>query len=174
MAADGLVEAHTSHTGKKKRTVYSITEEGTNTLRDWLGTPVSPFGMDFEAMIRLFVATLGSTEQLVATLQQVRSDTRDLLRFAGEVKKEFLEGRTAFQDQIYIRALAVDFFISLFNTVESWTERTLTEVLKWEGTSIEDRNRRGLGIFKGLPVQVPEQQSTKTPIPPSTLTRPRR
>lgn len=174
LAADGLVEAHASHTGKRRRTVYSITEEGTDTLRTWLGTPVSPFAMDFEAMIRLFIAPLGRTGQLVATLEQVRADAQDMLRFGGEVKKEFLEGRSALQDQVYIRALAVDFFISLLNTVESWTERTLTEVAGWEGTSLEDRNRRGLEIFAGLPVQVPEQQSIETPIPPSTQIRSRR
>src|SRR6266511_444765 len=56
------------------RTVYSITEPGRQTLREWLDTPVSPFAMDFEAMIRLFIAPLGTKEQLVATLQQVRDD----------------------------------------------------------------------------------------------------
>ena len=51
-----------------------------------------------------------------------------MLEFGSEVKQEFLSGRGALQDQAYIRALAVDFFISLLNTVEAWTDRTLHEV----------------------------------------------
>src|SRR6266540_2152612 len=49
--------------------------------REWLDTPVSPFAMDFEAMIRLFIAPLGTKEQLIATLQQVRDDAQEMLAF---------------------------------------------------------------------------------------------
>ena len=55
-----------------------------------------------------------------------------MLRFAGEVKQEFLDGITVTQDQAYISALAVDFFISLLNTVEAWAERTLAEIETWD------------------------------------------
>jgi hypothetical protein len=76
----------------------------------------SPFAMDFEAMIRLFIAPLGTKEQIVTTLNQVRDDVREMLRFGGEVKQEFLEGNAVTQDQVYIRALAVDFFSSASST----------------------------------------------------------
>ena len=69
--------------GKRPRTVYSITDAGREVLREWLGTPVSPFAMDFEAMIRLFIAPLGTKEQIIATLQQVRSDAEEMLAFSG-------------------------------------------------------------------------------------------
>ena len=174
LAKDRLAEGRIEHTGKRKRTVYSITDKGIETLREWLETPVSPFTMDFEAMIRLFIAPLGTTEQLVHTLEQVRLDAHEMLRFGGEVKREFLEGRGALQDQAYIRALAVDFFISLLNTVDGWVERTLLEVEGWEGKSLEDRNRRGLEIFAKLPVRAPDALSDRTPVAPSTQQRPRR
>src|SRR5262245_28558594 len=105
LAAMRLVTAEREYVGKRPRTVYTITEPGRQTLREWLGTPVSPFAMDFEAMIRLFIAPLGTKEQLVATLEQVRDDTQEMLAFSGAVKEEFLEGRAALQDQVYIRAL---------------------------------------------------------------------
>src|SRR6266540_4226828 len=63
-----LVAARREYVGKRPRTVYSITEAGRQVLREWLDTPVSPFAMDFEAMIRLFIAPLGTKEQLLATL----------------------------------------------------------------------------------------------------------
>src|SRR5215218_5681506 len=56
----GLIEGKKEYVGKRARTVYSITEKGREALRQWLATPVSPFAMDFEAMIRLFVAPLGT------------------------------------------------------------------------------------------------------------------
>ena len=131
-------------TWKRPRTVYSITEAGRQALREWLATPVSPFAMDFEAMIRLFIAPLGTKEQLVTTLEQVRDDAQEMLRFGGAVKQEFLDGRAVLQDQVYIRALAVDFFISLLTTVDGWAERTLSEIQGWEDLARrEERPRSG-------------------------------
>src|SRR4029453_4571913 len=66
--AMGLVAAEREYVGKRPRTVYSITEAGRQVLREWLGTPVSPFAMDFEGMIRVFIATLGTKDHLLATL----------------------------------------------------------------------------------------------------------
>ena len=140
-------------------------------LRSWLGTPVSAFSMDFEAIIRLLVAPIGTSEQAKSTLEQVQADAQDMLRFAGEVKKEFLEGRNPLQDQAYLRALAVDFFISLLYTVQEWTERTLAEVEKWKGATLEQRNSRAIEIFRHLPVDVPEASADGPAVPPSTLSR---
>jgi PadR family transcriptional regulator AphA len=173
LAAMRLVAAKREYVGRRPRTVYSITDAGRQVLREWLGTPVSPFAMDFEAMIRLFIAPLGTKEQLVATLEQVRSDAQEMLRFGGAVKQEFLDGRAVLQDQVYIRALAVDFFISLLNTVDGWAERTLSEVQGWEDLSPDGKNDRGMEIFAQLPVATPREHTDRTPVPPRTQRRPR-
>ncbi|HEV8681294.1 MAG TPA: PadR family transcriptional regulator [Actinomycetota bacterium] len=170
LAAMELIGGKREYVGKRPRTVYSITEAGREVLREWLDTPVSPFAMDFEAMIRLFIAPLGTKEQIVATLEQVRGDAQEMLRFGGAVKQEFLEGRAALQDQVYIRALAVDFFVSLLRTVDSWADRTLAEIEGWEDLSADGKNDRGLEIFAQLPVPTPEH-TDRTPMPPRTQRR---
>jgi DNA-binding PadR family transcriptional regulator len=172
--AMGLVAAEREYVGKRPRTVYSITEAGRQVLREWLGTPVSPFAMDFEAMIRLFIAPLGTKEQLVATLEQVRDDAQEMLQFSGAVKQEFLDGRAVLQDQAYIRALAVDFFLSLLTTVDGWAERTLAEVEGWKDLAPDGKNARGLEIFARLPAPAPAEHSDRTPVPPRTQRRRRR
>jgi PadR family transcriptional regulator AphA len=171
LATMGLIAAERQYVGKRPRTIYSMTEEGRQVLREWLATPVSPFAMDFEAMIRLFIAPLGTKEQILATLQQVRGDAQEMLCFSGQVKREFLDGRAALQDQVHIRALAVDFFVSLLRTVDSWAERTLAEIEAWEDLSPGRKNERGLEIFANLPVPTPDEPSDRTPVPPRTQKR---
>ena len=174
LAKSGLAEASVEYTGKRKRTIYTITDNGIEALREWLQTPVSPFAMEFEAIIRLVIAPLGTTDQLLSTLEQVRADAQDMLTFGGEVKLEFLEGRGVLpKDQTYIRALAIDFFISLVNTVDAWAARTTEEVLKWDEMTIEEKHQRGLEIIAAVPVPTPESASTKTPVAPKTQQRPR-
>jgi DNA-binding PadR family transcriptional regulator len=171
LASLGLASAEHESVGKRRRTVYSITEEGRQALREWLGTPVSPFALEFEALSRLFVAPLGTKEQIIATLGQVRQDAQDMLGFAGAVKQEFLEGRADLQDQVYLRAHAVDFFVSLLITVDSWAQRTLEEIEGWEDLSPEGKNERGLEIMAALPGPMPPGHTLRTPMPPRTQKR---
>lgn len=157
LAEMGLIEGQKEYTGKRARTVYSITEAGRQALRQWLSSPIAPFSMDFEAMLRVFVAPLGTKGELIATLEQVRNDTREMLQFAGEVKQEFADGINVTQDQAHIRALAVDFFVSLLNTVHDWAERTMSEVESWDDLHASDEKyRRGLEKIAHLPVATPE------------------
>jgi hypothetical protein len=116
-------------------------------------------------------APLGTKEQLVATLEQVRGDAQDMLAFGGAVKQEFLDGRAVLQDQIHLRALAVDFFISLLTTVDGWAERTLAEIQGWEDLSPDGKRDRGLELFARLPVATPTEHTDRTPVPPRTQRR---
>jgi hypothetical protein len=104
-------------------------------------------------------------------LEQVRSDAQEMLRFSGAVKQEFLDGRAVLQDQVYIRALAVDFFISLLNTVDGWAERTLAEIEGWKDLSPDGKNDRGLEIMAQLPAPTPGEPTDRTPVPPRTQRR---
>jgi DNA-binding PadR family transcriptional regulator len=171
LALMGLASAEREMVGKRPRTIYSITDDGREALREWLAAPVSPFALEFEALSRLFVAPLGTKEQLMATLEQVRRDAQEMLGFAGAVKQEFLEGRADLQDQVYLRAHAVDFFVSLLTMVDSWAERTLAEIDTWEDLSSEGKNGRGLEIMATLPAPMPPSHSTRTPMPPRAQTR---
>src|SRR5918996_2311176 len=173
LSSMGLLDGTKEHVGRRARTVYSITDRGREVLREWLGTPVSPFAMDFEAMIRLFVAPLGTKDEIIATLEQVLNDAREMLRFSGQVKQEFLEGIAVTQDQVYIRVLAVDFFISLLNMVDEWVERTLEEIESWDDLSPDGKNKRALDKIRELPIATPGSVE-KTAIAPTTQLRRRR
>jgi hypothetical protein len=130
--------------------------------------------MDFEAILRIFVAPLGTKDDIIGTVEQVRADAQEMLKFAGEVKQEFIDGINVTQDQVYIRALAVDFFISLLNTVERWAERTLAEIETWDDLMPSDeKNARGLEKIRQLPVDTPEETLKDVSVPPKSQMRSR-
>ena len=174
LADDGLATISKEYTGRRPRTVYTITDEGLLALREWLASPLAPFAMEFEVMLRLFVANVGTREQLMSSLEQVKADAREMLRFGGEVKREYLGGRGALQDMVYIRALAIDFFISLLNMVDAWVTRALDEVARWGDMTLEERNARGMEILATVPVEMPAEPSEETPVAPAAQTPRRR
>lgn len=170
--AMGFIVGEKQYTGKRARTVYAITQQGTEVLRDWLATPVSPFSMDFEAILRVFVAPLGTKEDLIGTLEQVLADARDMLDFAARVRQEFIDGINVTQDQAYLRAIAVDFFISHLRTVESWAMRTLAEVESWDDLQpTEEKNQRGLERIFDMPVSPIDAKLAGIATPPASQTR---
>lgn len=175
LSAMGLIAGETQYTGKRPRTIYSITEAGQEALREWLGTPISPFSMDFEAMLRIFVLPLGTKDEIMGTIKQVHADAQEMLRFSGEVKQEFIDGINVTQDQVYIRALAVDFFISHLNTVEAWAARTLAEIETWDDLMpSEEKNARGLEKIRALPVPSPDERLKDISRPPKSQMRGRK
>jgi len=166
LSAMGLIRGKQELNGKRSRTIYSITKRGKQALREWLGTPTSPFAMDFEAMIRLFVAPLGTKQQILSTLDQVQADAQEMLRFGGRAKREYLDGINVTQDQVYIRALAADFFISLLNTVDAWAARTREEIESWDDLTPAGKNERGMEIIRKLPVATPSEPLVEVALPP--------
>lgn len=171
LAAAGLVDARKEYVGRRARTVYSISAQGMAKLQEWLDVPPAPFAMEFEGMLRLFVAPVAETAQVQAALKQVQADADEMLRFAAEVKKEYLEGHGALQDQIYVRALAIDFFVSLLNMMRAWVERTLEQVAAWDDLPLEERNRRAYELLAEVPVDLPTYPIVKTPVVPESQRR---
>jgi hypothetical protein len=97
-----------------------------------------------------------------------------MLQFAGEVKQEFIDGINVTQDQVYIRALAVDFFISLLNTVEAWADRTIAEIETWDDLMpSEEKNMRGLEKIRHMPVDTPGESLRDITRPPESQVRSR-
>jgi hypothetical protein len=91
-----------------------------------------------------------------------------MLRFGGEDKQEYMDGRGALQDEVYVRVLAIDFFISLVNTVDAWADRTVAEINTWESLTIGERNKRAMELLANVPVATPTDPSTSTPVAPSS------
>ncbi len=174
LASMGLISGDKEYTGKRSRTVYSITTDGKQALKEWLGTPVAPFAMDFEAMLRVFVLPLGTKDDIIGTLKQVEADAQEMLRFGGQVKQEFIDGINVTQEQVYIRALAVDFFISLLNTVNDWAGRALAEIETWDDLQPSpEKNQRGRETIRQLPIDTPGETLEDISRPPPGQMRPR-
>ncbi|MDW3214261.1 MAG: PadR family transcriptional regulator [Ilumatobacteraceae bacterium] len=170
----GLLDDTREYNGRRPRTVYALTDAGRRALEEWLGTPVTPFSMEFEALLRLIIAPLGTKGDLVDTLAQVQADAQEMLGFAGAVKQEFLDGINVAQHDVHLRALLVDFFVSLLHTVDDWTQRTAAEIESWNDLELSDEKRdRAIELIRRLPTLPPVDSDTGVAKPPERQMRTR-
>ncbi|MEZ4552857.1 MAG: helix-turn-helix transcriptional regulator [Dehalococcoidia bacterium] len=152
LVALGLASATTERTGRRARTVYSITDDGRAELTRWLAAPASrgPV-LEFEGLLRVMLAPLGSDEDLAATLAQVRQDIRGLIETAAGIRQEYLDGRAPFQRAIAYRSMVYDFLTSFAYLVDDWAERSQARLADWPRQSLEERTAAALAVFEATP-----------------------
>lgn len=132
LAAAGLASTEDLWVGKRRRTVYSITNAGRQAIREWLDTPVSSVSLEFEALVRIFASPLGTQQQLLATLSQVRADVNALLTLNNGIRAEYVNGNAPFQHQAHVRTLVVDFLTDFADILDTWVTRTTAEIEGWD------------------------------------------
>ena len=62
LVTDGLATSQVTFTGKRRSTVYEITDAGRASLRDWLDTPAAGMRVEFETMLKVAFADAGDVE----------------------------------------------------------------------------------------------------------------
>ena len=98
--------------------------------------------------------------------------TKDVLHLLKDAYIEFIDGINVTQDQAYLRAIAVDFFVSHLVTVAEWAERSLDEVESWDDLQpSEEKNQRGLERILRMPVAPPGEVLEGVATPPLSQTR---
>jgi DNA-binding PadR family transcriptional regulator len=136
LVEQGFVSAVTEQTGRRQRTLYSITDSGRAELRRWLSTEARPPSLEFEAMVHVLLADQGSLEDLCKTLERVieqASQARKLF----ESHQEFIEATEGgtFPERQHLFVLSSAFMIGHFTHIAEWATWALGEVRTWRDTA---------------------------------------
>lgn len=149
LAARGLVTSERQLIGKRPRTTYSITVDGRNELDGWLARPSDAPSLEFEGLIKVFLARFGTLGQLLETLTQVQADAAYRLQVATNVRQIYLEGCAPFQDEyVHVWAFVYDFQVSNFQMLHAWASRTIAELESWVDVGPAGKRERALRIFE--------------------------
>lgn len=79
LSESGLVEGVDAPRGDRKRTVYTITDDGMAALTEWLRQPPQTSEMREEGLLKLFFADVLPPEDAIATLRAMRERRQELV-----------------------------------------------------------------------------------------------
>ena len=153
LVEEGLVTATIEPSGKRTRTVYSITDTGRAALAEWLTHVPRPMSMEFEGLMRVLVADQGTLDDLRQDLTAIAEHARaGLERYAGHAEFILATGGT-FPERQHTFALANRFMTGHYTHLIEWATWALTEIETWEDTVVPatthaDRTR---AIFEAAP-----------------------
>ena len=131
LVAHGLATASHEFTGRRRRTVYTITGEGREALRRWLDEPGQPPLVEFEGVVKVLFAEQGTKDQLLTTLRSIRDQaerTRDEhVALAGDLA----ETGGPFPDRLHVNELVFKFMWEQAETVIRWASWAEEHVARW-------------------------------------------
>jgi PadR family transcriptional regulator AphA len=128
----------------RNRTRYALTDRGRHELQTWLATPPRGTVLESEPLLRVLLGELGTREQLLVAIRQVRADADEIRSVGRTVGTEYVAGTAPFQDHAAVRALVYDFLLNLSAMFDDWSQRAEGIVTAWNDQDDETRSAEAL------------------------------
>jgi DNA-binding PadR family transcriptional regulator len=131
LVAHGLAKASRERTGKRPRTVYSITPAGRRALAAWLKIPGSGPSLEFEQLTKLFFADHGTKADALATLDAAQAWAREQLAVFGETARAYLNDAGPFPERMATSIPGARFMVDFYEMVLCWAQWAHDLVEEW-------------------------------------------
>ena len=145
LVALGYAKSEVGATGKRPRTVYTITPAGRAALRLWLSEEGHPPVFELENLIRVFFADQGDADQLRLTIAR-------MAKMSAQQRDDLVEiaATRAIDDPMNrnrqpVNALTLQLVLALYQTVEEWASWAADITADW--TSTTDPPWTGAEVF---------------------------
>lgn len=136
LAAAGYVESRREVVGRRPRTCWRITAAGREALREWLGEPPSTDPtMEFEGLLKVFLAPYGGKRELLDTVARIRESARHRRADLAAMSAEVAAGDGRFPERVHVNALAMQFMVELAELTERWTHDAEQAIRTWRSTA---------------------------------------
>ncbi|MBV9486678.1 MAG: PadR family transcriptional regulator [Frankiaceae bacterium] len=131
LVAHGYARATSESTGRRPRTMYSITAKGRRALAQWVPMPGSGPVLEFEQLIRVFFAEHGSKADLLRSLDEVRRWAEDRGEASVGIPEAYLAGTGAFPERLPWLILTGKFLHDFEQMIDRWAEWAIDTVESW-------------------------------------------
>ena len=134
----GLAEAREEWNGDRKRTVYSITDDGRETFTEWLTTPAAPQRLESEAFLRILFGNRGTKEDLLSAIGRLEEDATAIVSNYTTYGAGYARGEGQFPERIHVNALIVSLAIAQGRATARWAQWAREQVEAWDDTAVPD------------------------------------
>lgn len=131
LVAHGLARAKPEPVGKRPRTVYSITAEGRRALAAWVPTDGAGPVLEYEQMVKVFLAEHGTKEDLLATIAGARAWVDDQFAASEGIPEAYVAGEGPFPERLPWLVLSGQFLTEIVLAVERWSVWATSVVETW-------------------------------------------
>ena len=165
----GLANSRREQTGRRPRTVYSITPLGLAALRDWLAQPSAPLVMESEGLVRVFFAEHGTLDDLRRTIRGLREEAEATERTVAAMVRDYDRDGGPFPERLHVIALMGKLLHSHREAIRSWADWAEAELAHWHGVTRDTGAHVPAGVFDEIVATV--DRSPEPDEKPPAMTR---
>jgi len=144
----GLASAETQATGKRPRTLYTITDRGREALEQWLRAESGPSHYESETLLKVFFGNYGTTAELLANLREYRAEAHQKRALWAGVADAYSDGTHAFPQRAHINALIFRWAFDNATVNAQWADWAIEQVEHWPDTTSPAGLEQVLEIFR--------------------------
>ena len=127
----GLARASTERSGRRTRTLYTITPKGRRALAAWLAEPGEGPVLEFEQLLKVFFADNGTSADTLESLRAAEEWARARCAESLAVGERYLEGEGPFPERLPELQLTSRFITDFYLLVLQWAQWASTIVEGW-------------------------------------------
>jgi PadR family transcriptional regulator, regulatory protein AphA len=116
----GLALARRERTGRRPRTVYSITPEGRQAVRRWLAEPEAGPVLEYEALLKVAFAAAGTKADLLGHLSAIGGHAAARLATGRSRADEYASALVPLPEHVPVNGLIWNFLWQFYSAVEDW------------------------------------------------------
>lgn len=131
LVSHGLATSSSELRGRRRRTVYAITPEGGQALRDWVATPGQGPVLEFEQLVKVFFAEHGSKDDVLATVESLRAWVEARAARGAVISRQYLAGEGPFPERLPWLILTGRFLADFDEAVDRWAGWAAEVVEGW-------------------------------------------
>jgi DNA-binding PadR family transcriptional regulator len=131
LVAHGLADASEESVGRRPRTVYTITPQGRKVLRKWLATPGEGPVLEFEQLLKVFLADQGTKDDALAGIRHVEDWAEERSRELAAMAQSYLAGTIPFPERTAILAIRGRFLADFADMVGEWARWAADVMETW-------------------------------------------
>ena len=131
LVALGLASSEYEHVGRRPRTVYTITDEGRVELARWMAEPAAGPVLEFEQLLKLFLAENGTREDALCRLAEARAWAVEQNELNLAAARAYREGAGPFEQRAAQGSLVGGFLTEFYALVAEWADRSIRVVEQW-------------------------------------------
>jgi DNA-binding PadR family transcriptional regulator len=127
----GLAEASEESVGRRPRTVYTITPEGRQALREWLARPGEGPSLEFEQLLKVFFADQSSKADALRAVANIRSWAEERNAENIAVARDYVAGAGPFPERAQVLNVVGRFLTEFADMVRDWADWADKTIQAW-------------------------------------------
>ena len=120
-------------TGKRPRTIYSITDAGRAALTSWLASPSSRERYESEALIKILFAENGTLADLRASIRSIRDEAAAGLEHWRRIADAYEAGEGQYPERFAVSSVVARLLGELQAATVRWADWAEQIVSRWAG-----------------------------------------